>query len=502
MRLFHCAFILTATINASCVCILALFNGVFRSECILGEVSSGGSILRATVVMFITAAAMAVFSSAVFLFRPRPRHAVARLMMVASQCVRWKPAWFIVLSVQKLILRAIVIPNAGASNKRLDRCPLSSIDEMQFHAATFMWDCSALLMGAWVILCDLDADFPPVLRRCAHSVLAACLAIEAVGSYIWGNELAGQVSLSLGALEFVLDNQMTSCITSQAIIALHFMFTSCRSLDGRGWAYAALRFELEEGCKIQVSPHSLPQLREPLSDMSGTAGTNQDASAASKFDADSTSSDKVPQTTGPCGLFFRLQQIWLSKQLLGMTQYQVFVVPCVRIHDEVSDSVFALARPTFELRCLRPLQRIADAHPKRYVRLCAWCLALPDVLCVVFLSGDIKGISTLFLNCLLVIALLGFLSSKCHNLDRVAVKHVVTSFRFGVCAVSVLATFIIEVRRAYLTTNPVASMRYKYQTSYWAVAAVALLIVLFGICLLLDCSPHFPATSQFAISVS
>jgi hypothetical protein len=504
MRAYHWMVVLSGITNVTCVSLCALFHSMFRSECILGIIGVSGSLVRATVVLFLAAAAVALLSNVAFLFRLRVVQTVTRTTAVSSQVLKWKPTWFTALSVQKLILRAFVISNTGTSNKRIDSCPLSDLYESQFHAATFIWDCTVLLTGAWVISCDLNANFTPILRRCAHSMFALCLVVDSISSYIWGNELAGQVSFSLGALEFVIDNQITSCITSQTIIALHFMISACRSREGRGWAFPALKFEFDECGTMMLAKMASPQIQESLKDSTADGAVVQEHQPDSEMTSISfdKKSNVVISAASGCGLYDLLRQRCLMYLSQGLSGYKVFVIPCLANVDHRYGSAFTLARPAFNSRCLRPLQRFADANPERYIRCCAWFLALPDVLCIVFLSGDAKGISTLILNSALLIACLGFLSSRHHNLDRVAVKHVLKSFRFVICAVSIFVAFLVDLRRAYLTVNQDASSRYQYQTSPWAVAAVFVFILVFGLCLLLDCSPNFPAKSQFFISVS
>jgi hypothetical protein len=252
MRPFHCAYAFSKVASLCCVSLLALYHAAFHAECIDARVGSHGSILRSTLVSLMVAAAFALVANAAFLFRPRPRRAWTHAASVSSRFGKWKPTWFMIVSVTKLILRAVVISNVHNGYTRTTQCALSVVDEKQFHAATFMWDCAVLLAGASAIFCDLDADFSPALRRCDNSILALCLCLDTISSYIWGNDMAGQVALTLGQFQFLLENQITSCITSQVVIALHFTYTSWRSRAGRGWAYESLRFELDECGKESV----------------------------------------------------------------------------------------------------------------------------------------------------------------------------------------------------------------------------------------------------------
>jgi hypothetical protein len=111
-----------------------------------------------------------------------------------------------------------------------------------------------------------------------------------------------------------------------------------------------------------------------------------------------------------------------------------------------------------------------------------------------------KGIVSFFFNSAMVIFALGFLSSRRYNVDRVAVKHVIASFRFPLFVVLLSQWIVLNSRQAYLVlTQGSASI---YITTPWDVAAVVLLCVLFCLNLLFDCSPHLPATIHIIFSVS
>ncbi len=69
--------------------------------------------------------------------------------------------------------------------------------------------------------------------ECAYGVLVLVLILDAIGSVVWGNPLAGDASFSVTkSFSILLDNQLTSSIASQAVLALHFVYVSCRL--GRG----------------------------------------------------------------------------------------------------------------------------------------------------------------------------------------------------------------------------------------------------------------------------
>ena len=258
VAIFHCAFAASAITAACCVCLLAIFNGAFRSQCI--DSTAGSNNMRAIVVLFMAAAALAFVANAAFVLKRSPKRGGA---VIAAICSKWQPVYFIAVSVEKLVLRAIMISyNAQAVSERAGHCLLPDDFYHQFHAAAFMWDCTIALAGVWTICCDLDADFTPLMRRLAQCLLALCLITDATAAYVWGNQIVfrDRVSVSVGSFKLFLDSQVTSCILSQAIIALHFVYVSCRSRRGRGWAYAPLRFELDESGKASFFRSSMPQM--------------------------------------------------------------------------------------------------------------------------------------------------------------------------------------------------------------------------------------------------
>jgi hypothetical protein len=85
---------------------------------------------------------------------------------------------------------------------------------------------------------------------------------------------------------------------------------------------------------------------------------------------------------------------------------------------------------------------------------------------------------------------IGYFSSKHHNLDRVAAKHVVLSFRFVFCVVLSLIWLSLFFRFAYLGA-----------ISFWIWAWIVAIVPLLFLCLLLDGSPKVSVFVQICISV-
>jgi hypothetical protein len=313
---------------------------------------------------------------------------------------------------------------------------------------------------------------------------------------VWGNPLASDASFSVTeSFSILLDNQLTSSIASQVVLALHFLYVSCRSGRGRGWAYASLRFELDEcGRSMLMSINfsmpmvaTIPDFREE-SDSSSSAADPKSVSAAS-------ARAELQPVGARWKALSRLRQRWLQFQQRQVSRCHVFVVPCVAMRGAGGggEAAFGLERPAFDLRLLRPLQRLADVHPRLYIGFGFFFLAVPSIVCTIVFSAQsqARGISTFVLNFMMFSIMLGFLSSKRYGLDRVAVKHVALSFRFAIF-VALLATDVaLSSREVYtIDRHPMA------------VVAYALSTLLFCLCILLDCSPHLPPWVQILISVN
>jgi hypothetical protein len=501
MHLLHYTFAASAIAFACCACLISVLKRLFRSECINGhDVGPDGSALRPTITSLLVFVALAFGITAACLVKPLSKRCWT---VVAAVCSKWKPLYFIVVSAQKIILRAIAIPYAiGSISERGVTCHLPAHYASQFHSATLMWDCSVLLFGVLTICADVVADATPALRRCAQCLLALCLCIDAAGSYVWGNEMAGLVSLSVSRFEFVLDNQITSCITSQAVLALHFAFVGWRSRHGRSWYYASLRFELDQRGRLLLSQLSQQLVTRNLEDRPATSSASAMA-PASDTGASPNSLQNKPAERSSSNALSRLRRRLLQFQQRHVAQCRVFVIPCVNAKDGAGgEADFALERPAFNLKLLRPLQRVAEAHLKVYCCSIFLFLALPSLACAVFLRPQVRGIPTFALNSVMCIAFMGFLSSKRYNLDRAAVTQVALSFRFGIFVVLLSQWIALNARRAYLVLNENETSIYNTSnTSPWTVFSVVALALLFTFCLLLDCCPHLPAATQVFATV-
>jgi hypothetical protein len=508
----QCAFLASAITVSCCVCLVTALKRAFRLECIDGhDLGPSGSALLLTITSLLVAAVLAFAATLACLVRPLSKSAA---IVAAAVCSKWQPVYFIVVSVQKVTLRAIVIAYAcGSTIPRRTACHVSADFENQCLAATLVWDCAVLLAGVCVIYVDIDPHFTPVMRRCAQHGLALCLCVDAVGSYIWGNDFAGMVSVSVSSFDFVLNSQMTSCITSQAVLGVYFAYVGWRSRYGRGWYYASLRFELDECGRASLSRPSAAHIT-----LTQVLNERLVTSSSSSFDQASAVTSKA--AAAPDGLYSeagwglyseagwglcstvlsRARRPFLHLQQRLVSNCRVFAIPCVALNGRAAGGAeFALARPAFDLRFLRPLQRIADAHPKFYWGFIFFGLVVPSFILAIALKPQIRDIPYLFLISAAFIFLLGFVSSRRYNLDRVAVKHVVFSFRFPIFVVLLSQWIALEARQAHLVLKKGPASN--YDTTPWDVAARTIMALCFCLCLLFDCSPQLPVIIQTLVTV-
>jgi hypothetical protein len=299
---------------------------------------------------------------------------------------------------------------------------------------------------------------------------------------------------------------------------------SCRSRRGRGWSHASLRFELDECGQLSMQRvvRSTPARRE--------SGAAVAASITTPMMLESASSESRCEAARGRGVFARLRHRWLQFKKRQLLRCGVFVIPCVAAQDAATgaENQFVLARPAFELRCLRPLQWLADKYPKLYF---AYALILIGMKLTFswnfsvlgrdpFSSGNFNA-ANLVMSLLMVVRMLGFLSSKRWGIDRVATKHIAQSFRFVVIAVLLSIDVALDIRRVlnafYQLKMAIHDIRYTiygYPYPYhppsdsdifWGMTipfGTALANLYWCLGILLDCSPHVPPAVQFCISVN
>jgi hypothetical protein len=473
--LYRSAFAISAVAVSFFACLLTLLKSVLRSDC------TGGNNLRLVGIACMVAATLSLVAGAVFLIKSR----AWSWTRAAAICSKWQPAYFLFVSVQRLIATAIV---THAVNRGIGRVGPCSEYANAVHVVSLMWICAILMTALSTMSCDMEAELTPALRRCAYGLLALVLLMDVIGSVVWGNSLASDISFFVTAnFSILLDNQITSCVASQAVIALHFLYVSCRSQRGRGWAYASLRFELDELGRSMSMQATATNYRNE---------SRLTSSAAAPMLPDDVGGPAELQHSGAVrsNVFYQIRRKWLKLQQRQVSRCRVFVIPCVVMRDagECGGSGFTLARPAVDLRWLRPLQRLADKHPRFYVGFEFFFLAAPSIACYIILKGrgQARGISNLVFNSILCIMKLGFVSSKRYGFDRVALKHIALSFRFAIFVTLLTTKVALEIRQAFESdlhpTEVVANVAGR---------------LLFCMCIPLECSPNLPPSVQIFISV-
>ena len=393
MRLLNCFCAATAIASVLSVCLHASLKSMFRAECISRRVGPSTSIAGSILTVFLAASTVVFCANFVIFFMSKSERARAVLAALFS---KWQPLYFIAMSAQKIITRAITVRSAESTGQGLVDERLLQSETTKLHSAVIIWDCAILFIGLSAISSDVNSRFTPAMRRIAYGVLVICLAVDAVASFIWGNTMADQTSVIVGSFNLLLDNQITSTIISQTVISLHFLFVSCRSRQGRGWAYAPLRFDLDDCGKRLLSKPNTQLAPQPCDERVTPASP--------------TAESALTNAASPSSCISALRQKLSLFQEKNSARCRVFVVPCVsmQLGGKGTRSDFAMGRPAFDLILLRPLQRLADAHPSSYVLFVSLFVVLPSLACQVFLNGALQGISILILNSLMAAALFWF----------------------------------------------------------------------------------------------
>jgi hypothetical protein len=322
---------LSAVTLVCSVGLLTLLKSVLRSEC----PAPGGSNLRPVTIACVVATALCLVASVAYLVKSRA------WTQAAAICSKWQPVYFVIVTVEALILRAIV----SVGSRQTGSC---SEYENAVHAISLMWNCAVLMTALSTMCCDTAADLSPRLRRCAYGLLALVLLLDAIGSVVWGNPLASDASFSVTVnselfehFSIVLDNQLTSSVASQVVLTLHFVYVACRSRGGRGWAYASLRFELDECGRSML----MSMVRTTTSFLKDSGASASAVTPMLALDANAAA-ELQHAGAARCKAFSRLRQRWLQFQQRQVSRCRVFVVPCVEMRDAGGgggETVIALA---------------------------------------------------------------------------------------------------------------------------------------------------------------
>lgn len=467
-------------ITVCCSACLQLFLKIkLNSDCLVG---GGTSAINTHIAdsALVFAALSFIANVACLLFRTRSERGWA---LARSICTRWQPLYFLIVSLQKLVFSAIIVQNVVDSRRErvAGTCSIALQDENKILAAVLLWSFATFFTGISVILGDLDEELLPLKRKCSYCFFVLCSTLDAIGSYFWGNSLAKQVSISVGSFNFVIDNQITSCMTSVLAISIHFLFVSARSQTGRAWSYAPLRFELVLSDESELTNSSPAH-----------AADHHLLTEAAKSSEDLVCEELRGTNAKNCNPCFYMGKFLGKIQQKNTSRCQVFSIPCTTNRDMGSSSPgwFEAKRPFFNLIFLRPLHRLAVAHPNCYIGFAA-LTAFASFGCSFLRDFALGGMLCFFLNSFAFILGLGFFSCKRHNLDRVAALSIVRSFRFLLITALLLAFFGLQVRFAHLGIK-----------SPWQAAAIGILAFPFCLCALSDCSPSVSAFTQICISVS
>ena len=495
--LFRWAYVVPAITATAGVCIHAFIKSMIRAACANDGPQQSSNDQSQAIVASLVFAAMAVTANAAFLvFKSRNIQGLALFFEI---CVNWQPAYFVLVSIQRIVFLALVV--AGDSREDSEgACGFSSHQLGQILATELLMPIALLLFTLSSICCDYDPDFTPAMRRGTYAASSACFALDMICSFVWGfGTNVNRGLFSFGPFRFVLSNQIASCAASQVAILLHVLYVSCRSRRGLGWAYESLRFEL-------VKERTTGELLNEPYDFSMTSHmpNSSGASQGTQLSVSPTSS-QMPSFNGASegvhgrevqapehsNVFSRLLHRLLRFRRQCLQTSRVFAIPCVESASNLRSTASGLEveRPLIRIKLLPDrILRVAELHDKLYI----WALFIVVLVSMVCsqLQLERTGTASLVLNIILLYGILGFFSCKRHNFGSVAAKHVSSSFQF----VSICVVFLF-----YVAVN----IRYSYigQRSPQISVAYIMMMLIYILCLLADCSPNLPAIVQTAISV-
>jgi len=474
-RRFWLAHVASAIITAGGVCIFAFLKIETHAACASNDSQQilSNNQSQAITASLVWAATAVVANAAILLFKSRAKQGLA---LAAAICAKWQPAYFLLVSIARVVFLASIVAR-DVKDESAGSCGFSLHQHGQILATELLMPISLLFFSLAAICCDHDLDFTPAIRRGAYCASTACFLLDMFCSFVWGfGTKTDQGSLYFGPFRFFLANQITSCVTSQVVVLLHLLYVSCRSPEGRGWAYASLRFEL-------VKQHNMEMLLEPscsplapqMSKFNGALEGVQGADVRAQVHSN---------------VFSRLRHRLLRFRRQRLQACQVFAIPCVEGDSNLSTGLTAsglqLARPLFRIKFPGIMIRFAELHGSLYCGV----LLIVGLVSLACHQLEHSGTASLVFNIILVYGVLGFLSCKRLNIDLVAAKHVSTSFRFVCICFLLLFEVALDVHLLYIG-----------QRSPPKVAALIIMFMTFILCLLVDCSPNLPTAVQTAISV-
>ncbi len=469
------AHVASAIVTTGGVCIFAFLKSATHAACASNDSQQilSNNQSQTITASFVWAAMALVANAAILVFKSRSKQGLA---LAAAICAKWQPAYFLLVSIERVVFSGVMVAR-DVKDETAGPCGFSLHQHGQILATELLMPISLLFFSLAAICCDYDPDFTPAMRRGAYFASAACFVSDMICSFVWGfGTRTDRGNLSFGPFRFLLDNQITSCITSQVVVLLHLLYVSCRSREGRGWAYASLRFVLVKQYNMEtlLEPSCSPLVRQ-MSNFNGALEGVQEADV---------------QAQAHSNLFPRLRHRFLRFQRRHLQACQVFAIPCVEGDSNLSTGLTAsglqLARPLFRIKFPGIMARFAELHVSLYFGV----LLIVGLVSLACTQLEPTSTATLVLNIIVVYGLLGSLSCKRHNIDSVAAKHVSTSFRFVCICLLLLFEVTLDVHLFYIG-----------QQSPQNVASSIVMIMVFILCLLVDCSPNLPTAVQTAISV-
>ena len=483
IRLFWWAYVASAIITTGCVCIFAVFKSLIHAVCPTdaSQQSFSSNQSQSITASLAWAAAAVVVNSAFLVVRSRDKQGLG---LAAAICEKWQPAYFLIVSIEKIVFLAV--GDAGNITDNSASCAFSLFQHDQILATELLMTAALLLFFLSSICCDYDPGFTPSMRRCSYFAAALCFVLDLMFSFVWGSlgTASVQSHVSLGPFAVDISSQIASCIAAQAVILLHLLYVSWRSLEGRGWAYTSLRFELVKKHSV-AAPSNAPSCSPNISSVNSISSVKTSLETMQVQDS---------QDHARSNAFSRLWHRLLQFRARRLLRSQVFAIPCAQVVETgLATALCAsappgleLERPLFRIKFPKVIIRFAELHGSLYACVVA-SVGLASLICNQYESTHV---AMLVLNILVLYGLLGFFSCRRHNIDSVAAKHVATSFRFVSLLVLLLFLFALEIRLSCIN-----------QQSPQAVAAYTIMMMMFILCLLVDCCPNFPPIVQTAISV-
>jgi hypothetical protein len=145
IRLFWCACVACAILTTGGVCIFAFLKSVMQAAC---SSDHSQDILSSNQSQAITAllawAAAAVVANAAFLvFKSRAKQGLA---LVAAICTKWQPAYFLLVSIERIVFLAVMVAG-DVRDESAGSCGFSLYQHGQILATELLMPVALLLFS-------------------------------------------------------------------------------------------------------------------------------------------------------------------------------------------------------------------------------------------------------------------------------------------------------------------------------------------------------------------